>query len=231
MDLNKLQEALNECSSREEILSRFNITLNKSSYIKLWRTIKDNKLDTTRFKQAVKKLAKTNAKSNPTVSDNEIFCENSKYSRQMARHRIFKNNLIECKCLECGIIDTYNNKPINLQVDHINGVDNDHRLQNLRLLCPNCHSQTPTYARAKGQKVLSNKCQCGSNKHRLSKLCSSCRKVEVASIESPLRIFNPELNDFTSKLNEFNWNFTKLSEFYKVSDKAISKRCLRVCSS
>ena len=32
-----------------------------------------------------------------------------------------------------------------LQLDHINGINTDHRLENLRLLCPNCHSQTPTY--------------------------------------------------------------------------------------
>ena len=37
-------------------------------------------------------------------------------------------------------------EPITLQLDHINGINNDHRIENLRILCPNCHSQTSTYA-------------------------------------------------------------------------------------
>ena len=37
-------------------------------------------------------------------------------------------------------------KKLSLQLDHINGINNDHRIENLRFLCPNCHSQTETYA-------------------------------------------------------------------------------------
>lgn len=48
------------------------------------------------------------------------------------------------KCSECGI-NEYNNKPITLEVDHKNGNHLDNTIKNLRLLCPNCHSQTPTY--------------------------------------------------------------------------------------
>lgn len=48
-------------------------------------------------------------------------------------------------CSACGIGDTYNNKSITLEVDHINGRCYDNILSNLRFLCPNCHSQTDTY--------------------------------------------------------------------------------------
>lgn len=47
-------------------------------------------------------------------------------------------------CAECGIGE-YNNKPITLQVDHIDGNSDNNLPSNVRLLCPNCHSQTPTY--------------------------------------------------------------------------------------
>ena len=54
-------------------------------------------------------------------------------------------------CAECGISD-YNNKPLTLQVDHKNGKANDNSLDNLQLLCPNCHAQTPFFGGAnKGQ--------------------------------------------------------------------------------
>ena len=52
---------------------------------------------------------------------------------------------MEYKCQKCGISEWLGN-PLTLQLDHINGVNNDHRLTNLRFLCPNCHSQTDTYA-------------------------------------------------------------------------------------
>ena len=58
---------------------------------------------------------------------------------------IIKRNLLEYKCSCCGIGDTWNEKKLVLQLDHINGVNNDHRLENLRFVCPNCHSQTSTY--------------------------------------------------------------------------------------
>ena len=51
----------------------------------------------------------------------------------------------EYKCFECNI-SQWNNKPIKLQIDHINGDGRNNSLENLRILCPNCHSQTPTFA-------------------------------------------------------------------------------------
>lgn len=47
-------------------------------------------------------------------------------------------------CWSCGI-DSWMNQPITLELDHINGKPEDNRIENLRLLCPNCHSQTETY--------------------------------------------------------------------------------------
>lgn len=52
---------------------------------------------------------------------------------------------MEYKCAICGISEWLGN-PLSLQLDHINGISNDHRLENLRLVCPNCHSQTETFA-------------------------------------------------------------------------------------
>lgn len=66
-------------------------------------------------------------------------------SRAGIRKRIIDDNLIEYKCQECGLKDSWNNKMLVLHLDHINGISNDHRLENLRWLCPNCHSQTDTY--------------------------------------------------------------------------------------
>lgn len=50
------------------------------------------------------------------------------------------------RCVECGLGDVWQGKPMTLHVDHIDGDPSDCRRQNLRFLCPNCHSQTATWA-------------------------------------------------------------------------------------
>jgi 5-methylcytosine-specific restriction endonuclease McrA len=62
------------------------------------------------------------------------------------KSRLLKEKLIEYKCVKCGNTGEWQGEPLSLQLDHINGNNKDHRLENLRLLCPNCHSQTKTYS-------------------------------------------------------------------------------------
>lgn len=73
------------------------------------------------------------------------FCENSLISRSSIKKKILKEKLIEYKCDSCGIRDKWNGANLVLILDHINGVNNDNRLENLRFLCPNCNSQTSTF--------------------------------------------------------------------------------------
>ena len=60
------------------------------------------------------------------------------------RKRLIKEGLKKEKCEICGITD-WNNKKISFHLDHIDGDNTNHKLYNLRILCPNCHSQTDTY--------------------------------------------------------------------------------------
>lgn len=76
---------------------------------------------------------------------NELFVENSGARREYIKGLIIKHNLIEYKCSDCGLNNIWNGKVLSLQLDHINGVRNDNRIENLRFLCPNCHTQTETW--------------------------------------------------------------------------------------
>lgn len=79
-------------------------------------------------------------------TNEEMFTENSNASGKHVKSRVYRENLIPYCCSECGNTGGHNGKPLTLQLDHINGSPTDNRIENLRFLCPNCHSQTPTYA-------------------------------------------------------------------------------------
>ena len=80
----------------------------------------------------------------------------------ISKNRLIKDLGWEYKCKECGQGDVWKGKKLTLELDHINGINNDHRLENLRFLCPNCHTQMPT-----------NK---GANVKRKIYKCTDCNK-------------------------------------------------------
>lgn len=85
----------------------------------------------------------------------DILVENSTYTNiSRLKKKLLSEKLIEYKCDICNNNGTWLGESLTLQLDHINGIYNDHRLCNLRFLCPNCHSQTPSYSgRNKGKGI------------------------------------------------------------------------------
>ena len=78
------------------------------------------------------------------IKAEDILKENCKHQRTVLRRYVISHNLIPYKCAICGCTE-WQGKTLSLELDHINGINNDNRLENLRFLCPNCHSQTSTY--------------------------------------------------------------------------------------
>jgi Zn finger protein HypA/HybF involved in hydrogenase expression len=70
----------------------------------------------------------------------------STVNRQHLKRRLIAAGLKRAACEECGLID-WCGRPITLELHHRNGVRNDNRLENLAILCPNCHSQTENFGR------------------------------------------------------------------------------------
>lgn len=138
--VSEFQQVLDESSSISSVLRYYGIEYSKPYYFDI---IKE-KMNSG--------LYDLNKYTNNTVNKlqhgqrciDEMFTENSNIYRSNIRAKILRLNLIEYRCSECPIIDEYNGKKISLQLDHINGTRNDHRLENLRWLCPNCHSQQET---------------------------------------------------------------------------------------
>jgi 5-methylcytosine-specific restriction endonuclease McrA len=111
-----------------------------------------------------------------------------KYTRHSLKKRLITEGYMKHECVECGQKDTHNGKPLTLQLDHINGVNNDHRLENLRLLCPNCHTQQDTYA--------------GKNNRKYSLDRKSFAELKLLSDKEKWEkvLSNPDI-----RINEWGW--------------------------
>ena len=71
-------------------------------------------------------------------------CEHSSLSSSNVKNMVYRLGLKENKCEICGI-DTWMGNPIICEIHHINGDSTDNRIENLQILCPNCHSQTDNF--------------------------------------------------------------------------------------
>lgn len=107
----------------------------------------------------------------------EILVENSKYkNNKYLIHILFKNNLLQNKCYKCGRDPKWQEKELVLQLDHIDGVHNNNSIINLRMLCPNCHSQTNTYTGRNNIKKRINCLSCDTQIIGKYDTCENCYK-------------------------------------------------------
>lgn len=215
-DLAFLQKALNNSKSYAELFSMLNINHDRAMIKMLQYRIKKDGLDNEIFKK------NTSSRSTIEKKLNDILVKDSTYLSTIGlKKKLLKNNLINYECSICGI-NNWNGVDLVLQLDHINGINNDNRLENLRLLCPNCHSQTETYAGKKNKPIKEKnglrKCNCCGievNKKVFCEKCDNDFKLKLRKVNRPNR---DELIELVNKIG-----FSATGRKFGVSDNAIRK--------
>lgn len=196
------------------------------NYYYIHRVIKEYNLDISHFTGKASNKGKT---FKPKRMVNEYLSNEQPITSFRLKNRLLKEGLLTFECAVCKGT-TWMNQSIPLELDHINGKHLDNRLENLRLLCPNCHAQTPTH--------------CGKNQMRANKallgidtgLAAECSPNLIADSQEISQPEDPVVK--TCRKTKIDWPpleemavlvwkepRSTLAKILGVSDQAIAKHC------
>lgn len=144
----KLQALFNESSTWTEVINKLGFSRITSNRLTLLKRIERDSIDLTLFEVNCKNNDAKNLKKLRVVNSmplNQILIKNSAFKGSNLKKRVIDSGLLKEQCSKCEMGPEWQGEYISLQLDHINGDHKDNRIENLRILCPNCHSQTKTW--------------------------------------------------------------------------------------
>ena len=142
--IEELKQAIKGSSSTRQVLKKLGLKEAGGNYSQMAKYISLYKIDTSHFtgkgwSKGMKGIGK------PLLSLEEILIINGTYQSFKLKRRLYLAGLKKQECEECGWSKMSQDGRIPLELDHINGNRYDNRIENLRILCPNCHSLKPTH--------------------------------------------------------------------------------------
>jgi hypothetical protein len=151
----QLREAVRMASSVYGVFRHMGLKVGGGQHMLIKQRIKELGLDTCHF--TGQRWNRSNVSRtlvpNQLLPLEQILVKDSPHvAGRSLKRRLIAAGLLQDRCASCDLVPEWQGKPLVMRLDHKNGVRNDHRLENLRFLCPNCDSQMPTFAgRNKGR--------------------------------------------------------------------------------
>ena len=194
-----LEKAIKESKSKADVLRKIGLPPKGGNYKILTRWINTFQIDCSHFiGQGWSKGMNT-----PLIKLEDILKKDVNYKSDTLKKRLWNDNLKYKKCEICGIED-WNNKEIVFELHHINGDHYDNRLENLQILCPNCHSQTKTH---RGRNTKRNSVHKLLGKTLENKICPVCQKefkpLKSSTIYCSRECYNNSLKQNKSQSAQF----------------------------
>jgi len=212
---NLLEQVLKDNNTKKDVLVSFGLQPWGKNYKTLDYYINFFNLDNSHFLTRKEIFEKSNVKLSRIISFEDIFCNptKSKLNNQDMKKRLLILGLKEDKCEDCGIENVWNNKPIILQLDHIDGNNQNNEIINLKIICPNCHSQTKTfagrnkkgYSKAKEDKIRILK----NNSNKILKLEQIKQQLIESNIDFTKKTWGIEVSKLLNKSPQYCLKFVK----------------------
>ena len=170
------------------------------------------------------------ARTKPNTPLDKILVEGSTFSRGHLKRRLFRAGLKQPICELCGQGELWRGRRMSLVLDHANGVRDDHRLENLRILCPNCNATLDTHCgRNKPREVPSREClRCGERftpgadtQRYCSRACGAGGDRVPLPRPERRRVKRPPYEQLLAEIAATS--YSAVGRTYGVSDNAIRK--------
>jgi hypothetical protein len=220
------RDAIAASMSYAETLRRLELCATGGNWLTLRRWAAQWGISTEHFDRNASSAALRRASRRPL---DEILVTNSPYSRSSLKKRLWAEGLKPRACELCGQGEIWRGRPLGLILDHINGVRDDNRLENLQIVCPNCAATLDTHCGRKNRREVRRVCERCSATFRPNRpeqrYCSSACGVRYERKGRP----NPKLRRVQRPphdvlLHEIAaTSYLAVGRTYGVSDNAIRK--------
>lgn len=213
MESKQFQKLAKESDSLADIIRAFGFSPDAGHYRTVKKRIADEGIDISHIRLGLDSRLGKRFDGGAAPLE-QLLVKNSTYDRGYVKRRIIKAGIVPYSCAECGRKPEWNGKELVLVLDHINGVNNDHRVENLRFLCPNCNSQTDTFAgRTKKQRYYCETC----GRERRTKTARFCKRC----VPKARRVKRPAIAVLKQEIADLG--YCAVGRKYGVSDNAIRK--------
>lgn len=220
------KETVKHSASIAQALDKMGLCMTGNAYKHFKKCTIELGIDTSHFTGQAHLRGKRHNWSKSKIPLEKCLVEDSGYGTSRLRQRLIAANMLEAKCSWCGITE-WRGKAAPLELDHINGINNDHRIENLRILCPNCHAQTPTHAGRNNRIYVARLREVKEPKQpKIPKPKLTDEQKTANAIEKAFKqrkVERPSKNELTKLVWEKPTVLLGLD--FGVSDKAIEKWC------